>query len=83
MPYGINLYERGQHEPLSSLAEALHGTGGAIALCSLTTIIGYSTLLLSDNQALNSFGMLAGLGELMTLLSAMLVIPAVLRIQKK
>jgi uncharacterized protein len=81
--YGINLYERGQHEPLSSLAEALHGTGGAIALCSLTTIIGYSTLLLSDNQALNSFGMLAGLGELTTLLSAMLVIPAVLRIQKK
>jgi uncharacterized protein len=81
--YGINLYERGQHEPLSSLAEALHGTGGAIALCSLTTIIGYSTLLLSDNQALNSFGMLAGLGELTTLFSAMLVVPAVLRIQKK
>jgi uncharacterized protein len=80
--YGINIYERGQHEPLSSLAEAIHGTAGAIALCSLTTIIGYSTLLLSDNQALNSFGLLAGLGEVTTLLSAMIIIPAVLRLKR-
>lgn len=57
-------------------AEALGPTGGAVALCSLTTIIGYSSLLLSGNRALQSFGLLADLGEVTCLLSALLVLPA-------
>ena len=39
-------------------------TGGAVILCSLTTIWGYLSLLYSDNQALRSFGKLAVLGEM-------------------
>jgi hypothetical protein len=76
--YGVNLYERGRHEALERLPAAIRGTGSAVALCSLTTIIGYGTLLLSDNQALNSFGQLAGLGELTTLLCSLLFVPAAL-----
>ena len=34
-------------------------TGGAVALCSLTTVIGYSSLLLAKNQALFLFGAVA------------------------
>jgi hypothetical protein len=80
--YGVNLYERGAESGLAKLPSALRGTGGAIAICSLTTIIGYGTLLLSDNQALNSFGLIAGLGEVTTLLSALLVVPAALALRE-
>jgi hypothetical protein len=81
--YGVNIYERGKGVALSELAPAVRGTGGAVALCSLTTIIGYGTLLLSDNQALNSFGKLAGLGEVTTLLAALVVVPAALSLQHR
>jgi hypothetical protein len=30
-------------------------TGGAVGLCSLTTVIGYLTLIIAKNQALVSF----------------------------
>ena len=60
-------------EPLS---QVLQHTGTAVALCSLTTIIGYSSLLLSHNRALRSFGLLADLGELTCLAAALLVLPA-------
>ena len=47
-----------------------------MALCSTTTIIGYSSLLLSSNRALQSFGKLADLGEVTCLLAALLALPA-------
>jgi predicted RND superfamily exporter protein len=72
--YSVNLYERARHSTSEHLADAIYQTGGAISLCSLTTMIGYSTLLLSDNQALNSFGLLAGLGEPATLITAVIVV---------
>ncbi len=42
---------------------AVQETGGAIVVCSLTTIFGYRALLTSANQALNSFGLAAVIGE--------------------
>jgi predicted RND superfamily exporter protein len=54
-------------------------TGGAVALCSLTTILGYASLLIARNQALFSFGVLAVLGEVACLAAALLALPAVLR----
>ena len=53
-------------------------TGGAVALCSLTTIIGYGALLVADNQALRSFGLLAVLGEVCCLAVAVVALPAAL-----
>jgi predicted RND superfamily exporter protein len=50
-----------------------------VTLCSLTTIIGYSSLVVARNQALVSFGLLAGLGEVACLAAALLALPAVLR----
>ena len=58
------------------LASAARRAGLAVALCSLTTIIGYSSLLLSHNRALQSFGRLAVLGEVTCLVAALLALPA-------
>jgi predicted RND superfamily exporter protein len=56
----------------------LRATGSAVALCSLTTIIGYSSLLVAENRALFLFGVVAVLGELACLTTALTLLPAVL-----
>jgi uncharacterized protein len=57
---------------------AVSATGGAVALCSTTTILGYGALLVAENRALRSFGGLAILGEIATLAAALLILPAYL-----
>jgi predicted RND superfamily exporter protein len=70
--YAVNVYLRARGD----IARALRATGGAVALCSLTTTIGYASLLVADSQGLRSFGALAILGELACMLAALLVMPA-------
>ncbi|MHB8874795.1 MAG: MMPL family transporter [Myxococcaceae bacterium] len=76
--YAANMVQR-RRVSGASFVEALRTTGGAVALCSLTTIIGYSSLLVAHNQALVSFGILADLGELACLATALVVLPALSR----
>jgi predicted RND superfamily exporter protein len=75
--YAMNVLQR-LREPDGDVdsAFALQQTGSAVALCSLTTIIGYGSLLLAENQALFSFGVLAVLGEITCLGAAVVVLPA-------
>jgi predicted RND superfamily exporter protein len=47
-------------------------------LASLTTIIGYATLITSTNMALQSFGIVADIGEVTCLGAAELVMTAFL-----
>lgn len=56
--------------------EASARLGGAILLCSLTTIVGYLTLLLASSGALRSFGQAAVLGEVVAVLTVLGVYPA-------
>jgi uncharacterized protein len=77
--YGANVVGRARErggEVIGSLAEV----GPAVALCSWTTIIGYGSLLFSLNRALRSFGWYAIIGEVTTLLTAVVLLPALLAI---
>jgi predicted RND superfamily exporter protein len=76
--YGINIYLRYKLEGRGRVGRAVRATGGAVALCSLTTIIGYAALLVADNQALRSFGEMAILGEVACLAAAVVGMPAFL-----
>jgi predicted RND superfamily exporter protein len=78
--YAINVLKRHQSESDKSLANALSATGGAVALCSLTTIIGFSSLLIAQNRALFSFGVFAVAGEVACLATALLLLPSALAI---
>ncbi len=66
--YSANLWAREQ----DSHGAAVTPVSATVVLCSLTTIIGYSTLILGRNGALRSFGILSDLGEVTCLLAAML-----------
>jgi hypothetical protein len=80
--YALNVLARHRQRP-GDPAAALAATGGAVALCSLTTIIGYGSLLLARNQALASFGLLAVLGEIFCLLVAVIALPAYLSLPRR
>lgn len=76
--YVINVLKRRQIEGRLELYRVLVQTGGAVVLCSLTTTLGYLALLLSINRAVKSFGLAAAVGELTTVIAAVLVLPAIL-----
>jgi predicted RND superfamily exporter protein len=76
--YAVNVMTRFQQDGGKDIRGAVRSTGGAVALCSLTTILGYSSLLLAENRALHLFGLLAVLGEIACLSVAVIVLPAAL-----
>lgn len=76
--YGVNIYQRYRLEGAGSLPKVLRTTGGAVLLCSITTIIGYFTLIIAKNQALVSFGWIGILGEVTCLVAALVFVPALL-----
>jgi hypothetical protein len=74
--YAVNVAQRYYADGRNDVASALQTSGGAVVLCSLTTILGYLALLGSHNQAIRSLGALGVVGEVSCLLAAVLVLPA-------
>ncbi len=76
--YAVNIVQRWHREGegAEALARVLQETGGAVALCSVTTIIGYASLLVADSRALRGFGLLASLGEVACIGAALIALPA-------
>jgi len=66
-----------------AIRAAVEDSGGAVILCSLTTIVGYGTLLISSNAALRSFGFAMSVSEVTCLVAAIGVLPAVLVLQHR
>ena len=81
--YSINIYQRYLQEGPGSVNRVLRRTGTAVFLCSLTTIIGYFTLIIADSMALVSLGKIAILGEFTCLSAAMIGLPSLITIMEK
>jgi uncharacterized protein len=78
--YSINMVHRWRIEGSGKVPTIVRETGGAIVLCSLTTVLGYTALMQSVNSAVRSFGLVAVIGELTCITSVMVVLPAVFRL---
>jgi predicted RND superfamily exporter protein len=76
--YAVNIMSRYVQDGSHDVEGPIQSTGAAVGLCSMTTIIGYSSLLLAQNQGLFLFGLVAVLGEIACLVTALAVLPAVL-----
>jgi uncharacterized protein len=74
--YAVNVVTRYREE--RNVSRAVVSTGAAVALCSWTTIVGYGSLLAASNQALNGFGLMAIIGEVVCLAAAIVALPAFL-----
>lgn len=77
--YGVNIFQRYREAGPGKIVEVIQESGGAVLLVSLTTMIGYSSLLLAGNQAFVSFGVLSVLGEVTCVTAAVVALPAFLR----
>ena len=77
--YPFNIFDRSRLLG-GNVKLAVERSGGAVALCSFTTMVGYGSLLFADNQALQSFGRLAASGEITCVICAMFVLPSLLTV---
>lgn len=76
--YAINFYYRYRIEGRGRAYQTVVSTGSAVALCSLTTIIGYGTMIIANNLSLSSFGLMAIIGEFACVIFALYYLPAFL-----
>ncbi len=74
--YAVNVAQRYRADGSRDILAALRTTGGAVVLCSLTTMLGYLALIGSLNRGIRSLGVIAVVGEVSCLLAAVLVLPA-------
>lgn len=80
---GVHIYHRYKEEGRGSLIHVLKNTGSAIVMTNLTTIVGYSGLIVASHPGLNSIGDLAIIGLVATFITAMVVLPAILKYLEK
>jgi len=79
--YAINVAHRAQAGANPALL--LRTTGSAVLVCSLTTIIGYASLLFGQNQAIRGFGLASLLGEITCVISALALVPAIVFAERR
>ena len=80
--YAINVAHRHDHDEIPDPITTLRTSGSAVFVCSLTTIIGYGSLLVSQNLAIRGFGTASLIGEVTCVLSALVLVPALLAIRR-
>jgi predicted RND superfamily exporter protein len=74
--YAVNVAQRYEAEGGRNIRAVLRTSGGAVVLCSLTTMLGYFALVGSHNAAIRGLGAIAAVGEVSCLLAAVLVVPS-------
>ncbi len=81
--YALNVAMRLYRDDGRGISDVIRHTGGAVALCSATTIIGYYVLTRSTNQAVAQFGLVAIIGEITSLFAAMFIVPALIVVWRR
>ena len=77
---GIHLVHRYLEEGKGSISRVLRSTGEHITMSACTTILGFGGLLFSIHPGMRSIGEVAVLGIALTLLAALFVLPALLKL---
>ncbi len=75
--YAVNIADRADRDP----EHALRTTGATVLVCSLTTMIGYASLLVSDNLGIRSFGLASLIGEVTCVTAALVLVPAIVALR--
>ena len=79
--YAINMADR--TDAADDPRVALRSTGGTVLVCSLTTMIGYASLLMSSNRAIRGFGLLSLIGEVTCVVTALTLVPAIVAVGRR
>lgn len=79
---GIHIIHRYLEEGKGSVNKVLLSTGEHITVSALTTIVGFGGLLFSIHPGMASIGELAILGITLTLVAALIILPAILKLME-
>jgi predicted RND superfamily exporter protein len=75
---GVHVFHRYREEGRGSVRNVLGTTGGAVLVSALTTMVGFGGLVFAHHPGLRSIGVLAVTGIFLTLVAALVVLPAIL-----
>lgn len=81
--YGIIILVRWQQEKSARVITLPASTAKGVLLASLTTAVGFGSLMISGHQGTFSLGLLSTVGSLSVLLAALSVLPALLRLVRE
>ena len=81
--YGVNIFHRYREQIDGDILRVVRNTGSAVGLCSFSTIVGYTSLLIAGNQGFVSFGVLAVTGELTCVIAAVISLPSYLYLRRR
>jgi hypothetical protein len=81
--YAINVAHRHDSDDVPDPIATLRTSGSAVFICSLTTMIGYGSLLVSENLAIRGFGTASLIGEVACVLTALVLVPAMLAVRAR
>jgi predicted RND superfamily exporter protein len=76
----LHIIHRYREEGPGRLRQVLRETGGAVVLTTVTTVIGFSSMLFVDHVGLRSLGWTAVVGMTLCLVASLTVVPACLRL---
>ena len=78
---GVHMLHRFRLQPDAAPPGLASGTGKGITVTSLTTIVGFGTMMLARHRGIASLGFVLSVGILLTLLACLIVMPAILKLR--
>ena len=76
---GVHIFHRYRAEGVGSVPRVLSTTGIAVAISSLTTMVGFGGMVVAHHPGLESIGTLAMIGIFLCMLASLTVLPAALQ----
>ncbi len=77
---GIHIIHRYREEPDKTIPVLSKSTGQAVILSSLTTMIGFGSMMVADHQGIFSLGLVLTIGVGSCLVASVTIVPAVLKL---
>ena len=73
---GVHMVHGIQERGTAAIGKTLRKTGSAVGACTLSSLLGFSGMLIADHPGLRSIGLLALVGLLGCLFGALVILPA-------
>ena len=79
---GVHILHRYLEDGRQNIPNTIFHTGRAVVMCTATTMAGFGSLVFSRYGGLSSMGAVANIGMITSLIAAIIVLPALLKIWK-
>ncbi len=79
---GVHMLHRYRLQPDEDPPGLTRGTGKGIVITTLTTVIGFATMLIASHRGIRSLGFVLSVGVFLTMVACLLVMPAWLSLRR-